>query len=447
MTSKPKRKATTTKKAKQAAKIAAAESKEDAAKPRKRGRPPKNRSPVPQPLKDDADDSEEDTPEDGKEGGVDIDWTVELTWTLVTGMEEDEDIRRGLFPPPGSSKRNNGLPKKHYQWLLAKTCFENRPQYGVAFAKALTGPAKQQKVWWRKIKNRIKVLTDKTRAQLEMMGQTGAGLESADDILPGTAIQTKWDEIREESPWFWEMRSLIGERPNLRPVGIGNNSDDMDTSLLLPQGSTDDDGLQSDDHVNSPDDTEDFPEHLESTAADTDDYTPGQDHDDDDDSEGDGRRGKRKRASSSEPTASVPAVKRTKPQKAISTTVPTTSARAKAAKGSRPSTAKDRFNAVAKARKEIELAKIQADAKVQVESRNAKTQEKLAKIVLAKMKLQQEHEFRMAQIQSSQHTGQNSMGSSSLFGNGGDFSFSDAGSSSSTPFGLDNDLHLPHGHF
>ncbi|KAJ7634031.1 hypothetical protein B0H17DRAFT_1217339 [Mycena rosella] len=313
------RAAKSTAKAKHTADIAAAESREgEALKPPKRGRgrPRKDQNPVPPTKMDqpEGSDDEEDMPEDGKEGGVDIDWTKDLTWGLVTAIEEDDAIRRGLFPPPGSTKRNGGHPKKYFQWLLAKTLFEHHPQYAETFKKALDGKAKQQKPWWGKIKNRVKVLTDKAQAHIEMMGQTGAGLESADEILPDTPLHTKWDEIKEDSPWFWHMRSLIGERPNLRPVGIGNNGDDMDTSILFPSASDNDHTRTS-----SPE-TTDFFDHFAGTGTEID------QHDlyklsDEEDSGDDGsvKRGKRKRASSSPPPTRP---KKTKPQPALSTPAP-----------------------------------------------------------------------------------------------------------------------------
>ncbi|KAJ6543454.1 hypothetical protein DFH09DRAFT_1282503 [Mycena vulgaris] len=474
-TQKPKRAAMTTSKAKKAAAIAAAKSKETEAPRKRRGRPPKNKTVIPDAQEDlgPGEGGDGGTPEDGKEGGAVIDWTPELTWSLVTAMEEDEAIRRGLFPPPGSVKRSGAQPKKHFQWLLAQTLFAQHPQYAEAFSKALMGKAKDQKPWWCKIKNRVKILTDEARAHIDTMGQTGAGLEDADKIIEGTELHTKWDEIKESCPWFFEMRSLIGERPNLRPVGIGNNDSDIDTSLLLRGDDQDD----QDHNASTPDDTSDFPDRLASlvgTDTDHDMYDPKSDGDSDDDVSV--KRGKRKRTRS--PTAAptvpkAPPKKRTQPQAAISTPAPATSATAKPTK---PTTAKEKFSAVIlaeeataqqalglkkdrnRARKDIELARIQAGAQVQVEKAKSKTQEKLAKIELAKLRMQQEHELRMAQMQSSSssHRGPSSMGSSSFFDNDDTFSFhglpaipsSDAGSSSATtPFALDNNLRLPHGHF
>lgn len=42
------------------------------------------------------------------------------------------------------------------------------------------------------------------------------------------------EAIKNVSPWFFNIRSLIGERPNIIPAGIGNNTSGYDTSILLP---------------------------------------------------------------------------------------------------------------------------------------------------------------------------------------------------------------------
>ncbi|KAJ7460255.1 hypothetical protein FB451DRAFT_1270780 [Mycena latifolia] len=454
------RKATTTGKAKQAAAIAAAESKEaEEDQPRKRGpgRPPKAKATDPASEISGLEGSEDDT------GGIamDIDWNgdTDLTWTMINAIEDEEETRRSLFPPPGSTKRTGGLPKKHYHWILAETSFANHPTYMVAFKKAVK--PKDKKSWSDKIKNRLKIITDKTRAQIEMMGQTGAGVESVKDILPGTVLMTKWDEIKLDSPWFWEMRSLIGERPNLRPVGIGNNSDEMDTSLLLSQNN------DNDHRSSSPDD---FPDQLAGTGTDTDFVhdVDEEDSDDSDDSDS-GERVKRKRAPTPDPASAKPTAKKTKPQPAISAPAAAATVKPNPAKLAKPTTAKDRLTAAVlaeeetaqallrlkkdknSAKKAIELAKIEALAKIKVEKAKAKGQERLARLQLARIKMEQAHQLQMAQFGRQSHAGP----SSSFFGDDTLLSTfptpllpSDTGSSSaSTPFGFDPNLQLPPGDF
>ncbi|KAJ6576222.1 hypothetical protein B0H10DRAFT_2236563 [Mycena sp. CBHHK59/15] len=173
------------------------------------------------------------------------------------------------------------------------------------------------------------------------MGQTGAGLEDADKIIEGTELHTKWDEIKESCPWFFEMRSLIGERPNIRPVGIGNNDSDIDTSLLLRGDDQDD----QDHNASTPD--------LGGTDTDHDMYDPKSDGDSDDDAYV--KRGKRKRSPTAAPTVpKAPPKKKTKPQAAISTPAPATHVRHVAVSGFReppPAALTNRSNTTAAAPK------------------------------------------------------------------------------------------------
>jgi hypothetical protein len=111
-----------------------------------------------------------------------------------------------------------------------------------------------------------------------------------------------------------------------------------------------------------------------------------------------------------------------------------------------------------KAKTSIALAQIDAAARVKIEKSKAKArvkgEEKIARLQLARDKIAQEHQFRMAQLHQSSHAaaGPSSMGRASFFDDVPSFSFhnlpslgpSNAGSSSSsTPFALDADLQLP----
>ena len=40
--------------------------------------------------------------------------------------------------------------------------------------------------------------------------------------------------VEADCPYFFELRALIGERPNLVPVGLGNNDTAVDVSVVLP---------------------------------------------------------------------------------------------------------------------------------------------------------------------------------------------------------------------
>ncbi|KAJ6611724.1 hypothetical protein B0H10DRAFT_2437358 [Mycena sp. CBHHK59/15] len=110
------------------------------------------------PVEDRDQDGDQDGDEDGDEDGTDIDgihWKeLQLMWTLITSIEEDEEMQRSLFPPPGSVKLSDRKPKSNYQYLLAVKCFATHPKYMEAFSKAIL--PKDMAKWTNKIKNRLK---------------------------------------------------------------------------------------------------------------------------------------------------------------------------------------------------------------------------------------------------------------------------------------------------
>ncbi|KAH8115354.1 hypothetical protein DFH11DRAFT_1877111 [Phellopilus nigrolimitatus] len=175
------------------------------------------------------------------EGDVDeeleVDWGVhDYTWTLIAAILENELIKKGLFPPPGanaSTKNGGGKVKTDFHFMLAHEVFGAEGcVYADAFLRAKT--KKEKDVWARKIKNRMKRLTELTKRYTQELGETGAGINSAQeiDMSQNNSFTNKWEQISKSFPFFFEWRNLIGERPNTNPVGLGNSSTDVDLSVL-----------------------------------------------------------------------------------------------------------------------------------------------------------------------------------------------------------------------
>ncbi|KAJ6602719.1 hypothetical protein DFH09DRAFT_1270577 [Mycena vulgaris] len=324
MGSKPKRAAAVSQKAKDAASIAAEEAREMDEKPppKKRGRPPKNKIvEAPTQELDELDATNTAAGAQAEEiDNVIIDWTTSLTETLITAIESDEDIRDGLFPGAGGIRLSSGKPKTHYYYKLAEICFADHPEYQEAFAVKPEYKAvqitQQRKLWTEKVKNKIKGLVTKTCENVTEMGETGAGITSADQVIPGTIFATKWDLMINESPWYLRMRTLIAARPNITPVGLGNNDTGFDTSLLIPSGLSHD----NDDTSSGREDTGDLPDRLsepevvvlDDTSESDDDILAGPTL---------ATAGKRKRGEDKPSRGTIPgkpAEKKTKPQPAIS---------------------------------------------------------------------------------------------------------------------------------
>ncbi|KAJ7815341.1 hypothetical protein B0H14DRAFT_3746044 [Mycena olivaceomarginata] len=285
MSTRKPRAATTTTKAMRAAAIAKAEGEEapdEKPAKKKRGRPPKNKAapelPAPAPS------SEPEPAEEGVEiVEPDID-DIEFVnrsqhsgWALTTLRLERRRRDQAHLEINHSHRGGRRNPcqslfarwrQQTFRWEEEERVsvparqdpFAAHPKFKEAFAQAKT--AKEKKPWYLKIKNRIDTLIKKARGQIEEMGQTGAGIGSEEDIQPGTVFTTKWahaakDLIKEDSPWFFHMRSLVGERPNLVHAGLGNNDSEVDMSILLGGDRDADDSSSL-----APDDTADLPGQL-----------------------------------------------------------------------------------------------------------------------------------------------------------------------------------------
>ncbi|KAF9562394.1 hypothetical protein CPC08DRAFT_761522 [Agrocybe pediades] len=169
-------------------------------------------------------------------------WTNELSQSLLTAISEDQDIKQGLFPAPGgnvSTARGGGKKKTVWQWKVAVDIFQNHPQYGPAFQKVLDmtpGPpaTRAKTVWGDKIKNRIKKMEKIVRDYMAMLGSTGEGIQCEADIDTSQNNQfvNKWQEVKADCLWFFDMRALIAERPNVVHTGIGNSESVIDMSVF-----------------------------------------------------------------------------------------------------------------------------------------------------------------------------------------------------------------------
>ncbi|OJA12556.1 hypothetical protein AZE42_12933 [Rhizopogon vesiculosus] len=162
--------------------------------------------------------------------------------TGINAITDDAKIKQGLFPPPGANvsiKNGGGKPKTEHQWAL----FTEHPVY--SSSSVLVKTAKDKERWVNKIKNRLKkysCMITKTHEYMEEMGQIGTGIKREADINMDTpnAFATKWAQIKSVWPWFFEMRELIGQRPNVIPAGLGNSETGFASSVMLKHESDDD---------------------------------------------------------------------------------------------------------------------------------------------------------------------------------------------------------------
>ncbi|KAF8998827.1 hypothetical protein BDQ17DRAFT_1328618 [Cyathus striatus] len=170
-----------------------------------------------------------------------IDWNANdhrETWLLISKMTTDMKIKNGLFPPPGghlSTTKGGGKKKTDWHWKLAIAMFEKHDVFGESFKLVLDAQRQERIMAKGGIPAATKHIAD--------MGQTGAGLKSADEIAEGTPLHTKWDQIKQMTPWFYEMKNLISEHPNCTPIGLGHSGTQLDLSLLAEGASSEAEGV------------------------------------------------------------------------------------------------------------------------------------------------------------------------------------------------------------
>ncbi|KAJ7893820.1 hypothetical protein B0H14DRAFT_3427117 [Mycena olivaceomarginata] len=167
---------------------------------------------------------------------------------------ENALIKQVFFSPPGpnaSTKKSGGKTKVSARWEICLKLLGDHPNYQEAIGTAANVP-RERSPWANRIKNRLRTMGKETRAYIEIMGQTGARIECAADIdtTKENSFTTKWrtyspynsrtvlspftEEIEHECPWFFEMRELIGQRPNVVPVGLGHSSIGFDEDVMNP---------------------------------------------------------------------------------------------------------------------------------------------------------------------------------------------------------------------
>ncbi|KAJ3862654.1 hypothetical protein EV359DRAFT_65448 [Lentinula novae-zelandiae] len=157
-----------------------------------------------------------------------VDESVALQETLLKEISDNPEIKQGLFPSPGTIgrdedgnpiTRSNSLPKSEYYFMLATAVFGNETSKYYAAFDLESCVVKNYKKW------------------KEIMGQTGEGLTLEDqiDMSLSNSFTTAWSgpgKAKKNFPYYFIVREIVGEHPNITPVGLGNAKTPIDTSFL-----------------------------------------------------------------------------------------------------------------------------------------------------------------------------------------------------------------------
>ncbi|KAF7791807.1 hypothetical protein EIP86_002831 [Pleurotus ostreatoroseus] len=178
------------------------------------------------------DESGEDQGDNDEKAKGNTVWNDERSFELLRTISEHPDISRVIYPPEGgnaSTQQGGGKSKTEFYFKLCYFMFPN----DISVLDTLK-TASAQKPWGMKIKNRLKSMEKTVREHVQEMGETGAGISKEDeiDMSLDNELTNKWAIIKLTCPWFFEMRELMGERPNKITAGVGNSQDEIDTKVL-----------------------------------------------------------------------------------------------------------------------------------------------------------------------------------------------------------------------
>ncbi|KAF8150272.1 hypothetical protein K438DRAFT_2085518 [Mycena galopus ATCC 62051] len=160
-------------------------------------------------------------------------WDADLSAKLIALVNKNQAIKQSLFPScrsNASTKKGGGKPKTVTQFDLAMLLFTDLEGFTEAMAACKT--AKERQVFGNKVKNRLSIMAQMSRDFNKEMGETGAGIKHALKI--DTQVDNEPTAISAECPWYFEMRELIGQRPNLVPTGLGDSTTLINNGVLIP---------------------------------------------------------------------------------------------------------------------------------------------------------------------------------------------------------------------
>ncbi|KDQ21341.1 hypothetical protein BOTBODRAFT_141596 [Botryobasidium botryosum FD-172 SS1] len=200
---------------------------------------------------DGEDDDEDDEDEKGEgKGKLTIKWDANefaLTYQMINLIEDNPDLKRGLFPPVGANSSTNkggGKAKVEHHLAVCDALFADHPEYKDVYAQA-TAPREKAK-WANRVKNRFSPCDRMTKIVtkgVQQMGETGEGIRTEEEInmeLGPNKLTNAWSAIKIASPWFFQLKDLMKDRPSHFPAGLGNSTTDIDMSVMQSQAGDED---------------------------------------------------------------------------------------------------------------------------------------------------------------------------------------------------------------
>ena len=84
----------------------------------------------------------------------------ELSWAIVSAITDNDEVRRGLYPEPGSNAstaNGGGKRKADFHRIIVDEVFRDHPKYGALYRTHQDANDKKKLDAWKlKVKNRIR---------------------------------------------------------------------------------------------------------------------------------------------------------------------------------------------------------------------------------------------------------------------------------------------------
>ena len=150
-----------------------------------------------------------------------------LIWMIFTVLEEDDTIRRGIWPRKGDTV--SGKSKATHYKNLAQKVLATEPEF---YPIVTQNDGKAATHFGKSVKNQLSRLEKGFKEARTNLGVTGGGLPNEDAIWQEGEIRDKWEEVKLTCPWYFRMKVLVEDRFDDIGAAITNSGEEIDMDLM-----------------------------------------------------------------------------------------------------------------------------------------------------------------------------------------------------------------------
>lgn len=150
-----------------------------------------------------------------------------LIWIVFTVLEEDDTIRRGIWPRKGASE--SGKSKSTHYKNLAQKVRVSEPEFQPLVTK---NNGKAATHFGTSVKNQMARLEQGFKEARENLRITGGGLPNEDAIWLEGKVRDKWEQVKITCPWYFCMKAFVEDRFDDIGAAITNSGEGIDLDQM-----------------------------------------------------------------------------------------------------------------------------------------------------------------------------------------------------------------------